>query len=125
MPLANCEECGVLFLKTVSPLCPKCLAAEEADFERIRLLLLENPGLTSEEIQERTGIRLDRILKFIRSGRLKAAGLRCERCGRPITEGRYCEECFEEIKNEVREATKKSQPEAGGKVYTERWFREK
>lgn len=128
MPLDNCEDCGTLFLKTVSSLCPVCLAAEEEDYEKVRGELRDTPGLQPEELSEKTGVRLDRILKFIRNGSLKARGLTCQRCGVPITEGRYCEECFTAINDKIRSSIAKD-PEAGkiskGSVYTAPRFRGK
>lgn len=124
MPLANCEDCGNLFLQTVSSLCPACLKVEEEDYEKVRTLLRETPGLQPEELSAQTGVRLERILSFIRKGRLAASGLTCGRCGVPITEGRYCEACFTAIKSEVQSSIKK--PEARqGSVYTAQRFRGK
>lgn len=98
MKLQNCTECGKVFLQTVGDLCPNCILEEEEDFKKIKDLVVESTGFFSaEELHEKTGVAMKRIIKFIRQGRLQFANIQtvltCESCGDPIEEGRYCTSC--------------------------------
>lgn len=101
MPLANCKECGKLFLKTSSDICPECQKKEEEDFNRVKEYLKENPTSSISEIMEATGVSEAKISKFIRAGRLSIKPT-CESCGKVIDSGRLCPECRVKLLKEVR-----------------------
>lgn len=107
MELRNCIKCGKLFIYTNNPYCPDCRASDEKDFRMVKDYLYDNPGKSLKEISEATDVSPDRILKYLREGRLEVAGeeessfLKCERCGKGIKSGRYCNKCSLEIKNEL------------------------
>ncbi|MCX7796160.1 MAG: MerR family transcriptional regulator [bacterium] len=101
MPLANCKECGKLFLKVASDICPECQRKEEEDFNKVKEYLKEHPNANLSEIMEATGVGENKISKFIRAGRLSIKPT-CESCGRPIDSGRLCPECRIKLLKEVR-----------------------
>lgn len=100
MNLRNCSKCGKLFqyAGTGRKLCPACLQAEEKEFDQIRTYLDKHPGATAEEVAHNTGIPVDRILDYLREGRLIVAPgsaplLKCQSCGAAIHTGRLCSAC--------------------------------
>lgn len=101
MPLANCKECGKLFLKVSSDICPECQKKEEEDFDRVKNYLKEHPNAKITEIIEETGVSEIKVNKFIKSGRLSIKPT-CEVCGRVIDSGRICPECRMKLLREVR-----------------------
>lgn len=106
--LRNCIRCGKVFAYTYNPVCNKCLEQEEEEFKRVKEYIYENPGSTAYEVSEATGVSVEKIMKFLREERLELSSenanllLECESCGRPIKSGRYCEECKNQIANEMK-----------------------
>lgn len=101
MPLANCKECGRLFVKVTSDICPDCQRKEEEEFNLVKEYLKNHPNANLSEIMEATGVSENRISKFIRIGRLSIKPT-CEACGKPIDSGRFCPECRLKLLSEVR-----------------------
>ncbi|ACL70466.1 TIGR03826 family flagellar region protein [Halothermothrix orenii] len=104
MNLKNCPKCGKLFaVQGSEKICPVCKKEEEDDFQKVKEYLWDNPGATIEEVHEETGVERETIIKFVKEDRLIAEGLdleillECERCGDPITHGRFCEKCQQEL----------------------------
>jgi len=106
--LRNCIRCGKVFAYTYNPVCNKCLEKEEEEFKLVKEYIYENPGSTAYEVSEATGVSVEKIMKFLREERLELSSenanllLECESCGRPIKSGRYCEECKNQIANEMK-----------------------
>ena len=102
MEVRNCPRCGKIYVYTGQRLCPSCFEEEETLFRQVETYLREHPGANLEAVAEGTKIAKEIILDFIRRGRLvtlKADGLlRCEICGRPIDQGRICDNCAGELK---------------------------
>ncbi|MGB9682847.1 MAG: hypothetical protein ACP5RW_09510 [bacterium] len=101
MPLANCKECGRLFVKVSSDICPDCQREIEEDFEKVRRYLKDHPNPKITEIIEATGISDSRLNRFIRAGRLSIKPV-CESCGKPIESGRLCPECRMKLLSEIK-----------------------
>lgn len=108
MELRNCARCGKLFLYRGSPYCPECQKLDEEDFAKVKDYLYENPGASVMEVSEATQVSPDKVLRYLKEGRLELTSeqdsilLRCERCGKPIRTGRYCEACIAEISKGLR-----------------------
>lgn len=107
MEVKVCRNCKKMFQYTTGPvLCPKCKQIEEELFLKVKEFLRENPGATLYEVTQVTGVSARLIEKYLRQGRLQVAigspmALNCERCGKKIVTGKYCNECKKEISDEL------------------------
>jgi ribosomal protein L37E len=96
--LRNCRRCGKLFVYMGNPLCRQCIDQDEELFIKVREYIEKNPKCTTMEVANALDITVEKILQFLREGKLELGKentnmlLDCERCGRPISTGRYCSE---------------------------------
>lgn len=119
MKIKNCAECGRVFVHPSRDICPLCYESEEEDFVKVKEYLWDKASSSVDVVHEKTGVSKERIIKFIRQGRILAAGLMvelllaCERCGEPITEGQYCQKCRDELIKGLteEEVVKEDEPE--------------
>lgn len=107
--LKNCKKCGRMFSSIGGQLfCSKCRPDDENEFRIVREYIYDNPDSTVHDVHEGTGISEELILKFLRQGRLvlkgEGVGLECERCGKSITSGRFCDACAHELKSGFQNA---------------------
>ncbi|TCO76473.1 TIGR03826 family flagellar region protein [Marinisporobacter balticus] len=126
--IRNCKECGRLFqYNGFSKICTKCQRKREDDFKSVREYIYENKGATITEVSEETGVDEDKILQFLREGRLEITGensaliLECERCGKGIKTGRFCDACARELEKELKSGftnTKEIKARKSEKMYT-------
>ncbi len=98
--IRNCKECGRLFqYDGISKLCYRCRKKDDEDFRKVKDYIYEHPKSTIHEVADETEVSRDKILRYLREGRLEIVGdnpgliLDCEMCGKPIRTGRYCNEC--------------------------------
>lgn len=126
--LRNCPECGRLFAYQGKSVCRKCSEKEEEEYIIVRKYVRDHPGANVFEVADETGIEEEKILHFLKDGRLQSRGfatsLECERCGKKISSGRFCEVCKSSLDSEIRGAipqkkqTDYSQPaKPGEKMY--------
>lgn len=110
MSVKNCTRCGRMFqAEGVSKLCDRCRDNDEEDFKVVREYVYDNPNSNIPEVAENTGVAEEKILKFLRQGKLVLKDelsmvLDCERCGKPIKSGRYCDSCTQEMSRDLRNA---------------------
>lgn len=130
MGLANCPECGKLYLENPSKLCQDCYALQEIDEEKVVNFLREKRKSTLQEIHEATGVRHKVILQMLNRHRITSditVSYPCETCGEPITEGRICGKCNKNILDQIKpEPPKAPEPEQGRRrdqMYTGDRFR--
>ena len=100
--LRNCSRCGKVFPFRGFSYCQPCVQLEEQEYQTVKTHLKRHPRLTLDELHERTGVGRDRILRFVREGRLIAQDgieglVSCERCGKPIPRGSHCPVCIEAL----------------------------
>lgn len=98
MELRNCTDCGRPFLFAGVDLCLPCLEKEEEAFDKVRAYLRDHPGADVDTVAKATEVVRERILRFVRKGRLETnqlgeMALGCVLCGSPIPSGRYCDRC--------------------------------
>mgnify|MGYP001950325701 FL=1 len=130
MDVRNCKRCGKIYNYTGSAVCNNCLRQEQEDFEKVREYLFNNPNSSAMEVSEATGIELKVISRFLKEGRLEAdyikmsddSVLTCEKCGKPVKSGRFCETCVREMQADFSRAVKPATTAArnfqSGKVHT-------
>ncbi|HZK43212.1 MAG TPA: TIGR03826 family flagellar region protein [Syntrophomonadaceae bacterium] len=124
--LRNCPKCGRLFAADGRNVCRKCQQAEDDEFTIVRKYVRDNPGASVFEVAEATGVEEEKILQFLRDGRLESRGMtvifRCTRCGVEIKEGKYCNSCLNDLNQQIGEVLpgKKPAPTKQGKqrMYT-------
>ena len=105
MGLANCKECGKLFVQNPSGICPDCYQLLEEQESKVAAYLRDNQRASLNEVHEATGVPEKVILKMIKKGRITGAdniAYPCETCGRPITEGRVCQECGRRVLDQIK-----------------------
>ena len=128
MDITNCPECGKLFKKTTSKICPECVQKEEDYFLEVKKYLDDNPGATVPEVAEETGVTEKKINEFIREGRLQATAFEnisapCLSCGNPTKKGKYCSDCSQNLQSELEKAMgdkedkEEDKPKEGGKIH--------
>ncbi len=105
--LISCRNCGVIMVRIAKDLCPKCFKEEEELFGKIKVFLRANPGASVEQVANNCGCEEDRVMFFIKSGRLERIGLKkiahqCELCGVTIYEGVMCPDCNKKLKDQVK-----------------------
>lgn len=121
MEVRNCIKCKKIFQYLSGPqLCPNCKDQDEKDFQAVKQYLRENPRATITEVAEAMEMTVDKITRYLRDGRLEIAPgsaiiLECERCGSPITSGRFCNACsgkmegdFKSTSDELRDRANKA-----------------
>ena len=119
MGLTNCKECGKLYVENPAGICPECYRALEEQEAKVAAYLRNNQRASIAEVNEATGVPEKVILKMIKKGRI-IGDIRldypCETCGKPISEGRVCNECgqrvLSQLKADPRPAAKPPEPPA-------------
>lgn len=117
--LRNCRRCGRMFnYLGGSPICIDCKNKDEEVFKKIKEYLYDNPKATLSQVSLDLEVSVEKIRMFLKEGRLEITEdsnivLECERCGKSIRTGRYCDECQNQVSNDilgsaVRNAEKKS-----------------
>lgn len=122
MKVRNCKECGKLFqYDGISKLCYRCRKKDDEDFRKVKEYLYENPKETITVVSEETQVPEDKILRYLREGKLEIVGenpgilLDCESCGKSIRTGRYCEQCARALEKGFKgddEREKERKPQA-------------
>jgi predicted nucleic acid-binding Zn-ribbon protein len=72
MQLSNCVVCGKIFRheEIVARRCPDCETENEQILRRTKDLIIEHPGLTVQELSEKSGLPYRQIMEWIREGRI-------------------------------------------------------
>lgn len=116
MDVRNCKMCGRLFnVLNNERICPACQKKLEDKFHEVKEYLEEHPGASVEQTATDNDISTKQIRQWVREERLilstaTEAGIVCEKCGKPIRTGRFCERCKERMANEFQNAYQKPEP---------------
>ncbi len=108
--LKNCQKCGRVFQaeEIGQKHCMRCRTDEEDLFLKAREFIYDNPQTNVMEVSTELEIDEDLILKWLRQGRLElkgeGVGYGCDRCGKSIQSGRFCQACQAELKNGFNDA---------------------
>ncbi|HEX2953881.1 MAG TPA: MerR family transcriptional regulator [Bacillota bacterium] len=116
MDVRNCKRCGKIFSYRGIGVCNDCFEQEEKDFVDVKAYLEKHEGASTLEVSSETEVEIRTITRFLREGRLEAEGvqiidsdLTCDKCGKPISMGRYCDDCIKKLQDELKEAAAKLQ----------------
>lgn len=131
--IRNCPRCGKIFTYISRPICNSCLDMEENEFKVVKEYIYDNPGASISEVSAATEVSVEKIMRFLREERLEISSdnnnlmLECERCGRAIKSGRFCENCKADINKDFKrefgldkkpEASKSQGRADGDKMFT-------
>jgi flagellar operon protein (TIGR03826 family) len=108
--LANCSRCGNLFDKRYRDICPHCIEEEEQDLQVVKDYLGNHRLATLPEVVRDTEVPLETVLTFIDDRRLVLVDFpnltyQCQQCGTHTQNGRYCQECTDNLVQELADAT--------------------
>ncbi len=122
--LANCPNCGNLFLKGPATVCASCYEKEEEQFQTVYKFIQKKKNRTAQihEVSEATGVEEKIIRKWVKERRIHPADFPnmnypCERCGEPIQEGKICDKCQTQLYEDLQEL---EQPTIADKVKEEK-----
>ena len=114
MDVRNCRGCGRLFNYLQGPhLCPACMQKLEEKFSQVKDYLEDNPHATIPEIAKDNEVSTRQIEQWVREERLYFSddspyGIGCERCGKIIKTGRFCDSCRNDMANTFQNAYQKT-----------------
>lgn len=105
MDIRNCKRCGKIYNYDGFSICRNCRRDDEVDFQKVKEYVYEYPGANISEVHEVTEVAVDKIISFLREGRLEIAEggnliLECENCGVSIRTGRFCDKCTSDLQRE-------------------------
>lgn len=117
MNVRNCSKCGKIFNYVAGPpICAQCRKDMEEVFKAVRIFIRNNPSAGITEVAEANNVDVRQIRQWIREERLSfssdsAVGIDCERCGKSIKTGRFCDECKADTINNLNSAYEKPKAE--------------
>ena len=91
-------------------LCPNFREAEEEKFQEVKKYVQENRRCGMQEVSEACDVTLNQIQQWLREERLVLSddspmGIGCEKCGKMIKSGRFCQECVNQMTNSFQSVT--------------------
>ena len=105
MNIKTCRKCKRLFNYVVGPiLCGACREEEENKFQDVKKYVREHVNCGIQEVSEECDVAVAQIKQWLREERLVLSdkspmGIGCERCGKMIRSGKFCDECKAELAN--------------------------
>lgn len=116
MEVRNCRMCGRLFNVLANErVCPACQRKLEDKFHEVKEYLKQYPNSSVDRTATDNDVSKKQILQWVREERLVLStsvqgGITCEKCGRPIATGRFCERCKASMADELENAYEKPEP---------------
>lgn len=119
----QCRQCGKLFQSLGSGMCPDCVEEVDRCFKVVKNYLYDHPDANVFEIARDTGVGEKMVLSFLKEGRLSINAtegiLLCEKCGIPISAGRFCSKCQNMLASALSSAYKpESEKREEGRIPT-------
>lgn len=89
-----------------------CKEQLEEMFQIVKKFIEENPGANINVVAEKCEVSIKQIRKWVREERLSftddsLVGLECERCGKMVHSGRFCNECAGGLADAMNSAFRK------------------
>ena len=112
--VTNCRRCGRLFnYITGQRICPACKQEIEEKFEEVKKYIQENRTASMKKITEDCNVDANQVQMWIRQERLQFADdspikVNCEKCGKMIASGRFCETCRNQMASNLNNMMTKS-----------------
>ncbi|WP_017184923.1 TIGR03826 family flagellar region protein [Alkalibacillus haloalkaliphilus] len=113
--LANCPNCGELFVKGAQTVCRTCFLEEEEKFETVYSFIRKkkNRTATMGQVSDETGVEKSLIQKWLRQRRIQPGTFpnltyQCERCDTQIYEGKLCLDCADVLKSDLQQGEVKT-----------------
>jgi len=104
--LRNCKRCNKVFSYLAGlPICPVCAREDEQIFKDVSAFIREHPGVSLNIVAEELKISYEKLLKYVKEGRLQILAANgdyvgfCEKCGTMIMKGKFCKSCEYHISN--------------------------
>jgi ribosomal protein L32 len=113
MNVVNCKACGRLFnVLSSETLCPQCSKKIEDKFQEVKQYLEEHPEASINELSSNCEVSVKQLKQWVREERLtfsanSVEGIECEKCGKMIRTGRFCDDCKSKITNNLMNAIDK------------------
>lgn len=107
MDVRNCKNCGRLFNSLGNQrLCHACIQAIEDKFQDVKRYLEEHKNASMDEVSRENDVSVKQIKQWIREERLSFSetsveGIECEKCGKMIRTGRFCELCKKSVTDDL------------------------
>ena len=117
MNVRNCRKCGKLFnYVSGPPVCPACRDALEKKFQEVKKYVQDNKGVTIHDVAENCEVDAQQVRQWVREERLEfsgegVTGISCEKCGKAISTGRFCDKCKAEMTNNLNSVVPKKNKE--------------
>lgn len=117
MNVRNCRKCRRLFNYVAGPyLCTACREEMEAKFQEVKQYIEEHRHADIRQVAEVCEVDPIQIHQWIKEERLcfsddSPIGIPCERCGKTIKVGRFCDKCKAEMSNSFNELLHSSSKE--------------
>jgi flagellar operon protein (TIGR03826 family) len=112
----QCRECGRIFNTLGSDTCPACAEELDESFRKVKNYLYDHPTANVVEISKGTEVPEKTVLHFLKEGRLSidesTCSLECERCGAPISGGRFCKSCQNMFQTAFKSVCPEQRPSA-------------
>lgn len=110
MNVRNCRKCGRIYNYVAGPpICPACQEELERKFREVRDYIRDNKGVGIHQVAEECEVEVSQIRQWLREERLELVEnsgivLTCDNCGAPVTSGRYCQKCKNELAQGLTQA---------------------
>lgn len=103
--LKNCSGCGKLYMEVGQGMCPACYDKELEEEQVVYAYVRDHDKCGIQEIVKETGVKERTVLRMLKNGRFVASGFTitypCQGCGTPITNGKMCDKCSNDILNQA------------------------
>lgn len=113
MNVINCRSCGRMFNALASEkICASCARKLEDKFQQVRKYLEEHPKAPLDDVAKDNEVSVKQIKQWVREERLvfsedSMVGVECEKCGKMIRSGRFCDTCKGNLANTLQDAYQK------------------
>lgn len=117
MEARNCKKCGRVFnyIGSTTPYCPSCMKVLDEKYEAVKQYIYDNPGANINVVSEEMDVSVQQLRQWVKEERLSFAegsmvGVDCERCGKMIRTGRYCQDCKGKVLGDLNRSIARPAP---------------